>query len=256
MSVVVIVPVRDQPRLTARFLDCMREQEFDDLLVLDNGSKAPTVKVIRAAAKADDRIYHAKLPGLSIYELWNRGFETAEHDPPEDDLSVLVCNNDIVLPAGAVAVLEEQLRAREELLAVYPDYDWPWSAGLSPKGVRVGRGVMRDGGLYGPCFLVAADRIPWRPLVSDTAYEWWYGDNHLARDLEENGKHARVVGVPVLHDNEGTAKHHPELDAAKHRDRQRWMISQRRRRPGSMHMRRVVPGTRVWTPGGARRSDT
>lgn len=251
MGVSVIVPVLDEPKLTRRFLDCMLEQEFDSLLVLDNGSEAATRKVIREARKRDERVTAISLPSLSIYELWNRGY----HDVvAAGAASVLVCNNDVVVPAGAVAILEEQLRARPELFAVYPDYDWPWSQGVAVRGVRLGHGVMREGGLYGPAFLLAADRIPWTPLVSDTQYEWWFGDNHLARQIEEEGgAHARVCGLPVLHDNEGTARHFPELEAAKHRDRRRWALSQRRRAPSSMHRRRVVPGTRVWSPGGARR---
>lgn len=251
MGVTVIVPVLDEPKLTQRFLDCMVEQEFDALVVLDNGSAQPTRRVLSAARKRDPRVSTERLPALSIYALWNRGYHDAVAAGAS---SVLVCNNDVVLPPGAVAILEEQLRGRDDLWATYPDYDWPWSQGVKPRGVRYGTGVMREGGLYGPAFLLAADRIPWTPLVTDDAYEWWYGDNHLARQIEEEGgRHARVTGLPVIHDNEGTARHFPDLEAAKHRDRRRWALSQRRRLPTSMHRRRVVPGTRVWSPGGSTR---
>lgn len=253
MGVVVIVPVLDQPAITQRFLASMREQEFDELFVLDNGCAAPTKRVIRAAADDDERITSFRLPKLGIYGLWNAGYELAVEAGAS---AVLVSNNDVVLPAGAVELLAANLAARRELVAIYPDYDWPWASGVHPRGVRYGTGVMRDGGLYGPCFLVATDRVSWSPLVSDEEYEWWYGDDHLSRQIsEEGGKLGRLVGVPVLHDNEGTARHHPKLAATKLRDRRRWLDSQRRRlRVGSAATRRMPPGTRVWRPGGAQRN--
>lgn len=250
MTRVVIVPVRDQPKLTERFLVCMRGQAFDEILVLDNGCKRATSKILADAADADARLSIIEARGLGIYEMWNLGFSIAEqHEQP---VSILVSNNDVELPPGALDRLDAALRSDEELWAVYPDYDARWTNTPRTHGMRRGRGVARDGGLYGPCFLVAADRLPWRPLIS-SPYEWWFGDNHLARQIEEEGgRHARLVGLPVLHANEGTARHHPETIAMRNRDRKRWLASQHRGSMGSTATRRQVPGTRVWAPGGKR----
>lgn len=253
---VCIVPVRDQPDLTRRFLDCVLEQALDRIIVLDNGSLKETRRIL-AGYVANHGIGVLERPGLGIYDLWNDGLEAAERAPQSaemlEGLNLLVCNNDVVLPAGAVAELAVALRSRRDLWAVYPDDRAPWPDGFTRRGsVRLGTGVARDGGLYGPCFMLAVDRIPWRPLITDSAYEWWFGDNHLAREIEETGgKHGRLIGLPVLHDNEGTARHHPETLQMRNRDRQRWMQSQRSRRSGP-ERRRVVPGTKVWAPGGRR----
>jgi len=86
--------------------------------------------------------------------------------------------------------------------------------------------VLSDGGMFGACFMLAGHRIPWRPLVTDLTYEWWYGDNHLAEEIEQHGgKQYRVEGLPVQHVNEGTAS---TLDPSilygmKYRDRHRWI---------------------------------
>lgn len=251
-----IVPVRDQPELTERFLDCMLEQdELDLIIVLDNGSKLPTVRVLERAATRDSRLAIADLPGLGIYALWNAGADMAADEArPEDEINLLVANNDVLLGRGAVGELERALRSSDSLFAVYPDDRAPWPDGFTRKGtVREGKGVARDGGLYGPCFMVALDRIPWSPLISDPGFEWWFGDDHLARQIqEEGGRHGRVVGLPVAHENEGTARHHPETHAMRMRDRRRWIESQRRRRLTPMQRRRTVPGTKVWLPGGKR----
>lgn len=252
MTTVAIVPVRDQPDLTERFLECMRGQALTDLYVLDNGSGRATVKVLEQAMTRNARLDVIYLPELGIYQLWNAGLEQAERDTT-GEVNLLVCNNDVQLLPGSVEALSGALRSRRDLWCVYPDDRWQWQHGLrAGRGVKLGTGVAREGGLYGPCFMIAADRIPWRPLVSDTTYEWWYGDNHLARQIEEaGGRHARVLGVPVLHDNEGTARHHPETQKMRERDRRRWIASQRGRMPGP-HRRRMPPGTKVWAPGGKR----
>lgn len=258
MITVAIAPVRDQPRHTAAWLDCMREQqqELDAVLVLDNGSGPETLEVEAARMELDDRLDVMQLPSLSIYELWNEGADYAEaagvaaHDP---EVNLLVSNNDVLLPPGAAAVMAEALRARPELWCIYPDDRYPWGTPPSPRGVRLGTGVARTGGLYGPCFMVALDRLTWRPLVSDLAYEWWYGDDHLARQIEESGgTHGRLIGMPVLHAHEGTAQHHPETLVMRMRDRKRWIASERNRGGSSATRRRMVPGTKVWAPGGAR----
>lgn len=261
MITVVIVPVRDQPDLTGRFLTGMLEQAaFDYLLVLDNGSGPETRGVLEHALTLDThaRMRVLDLPDFGIYVLWNVGAEAAlEFGYPGEEVNLLVMNNDVELPPGAVEILADRLRLDESLWAVYPDDRAPWHAGIRAAGVRYGQGVARTGGLYGPCFMVALERLPWRPLISDTGYEWWFGDDHLARQIEETGgRHGRVVGLPVLHENEGTARHHPETLQMRNRDRKRWIDSQRRRgHTGRAAQRRMPPGTKVWLPGGQRREN-
>lgn len=265
---IVIVPVRDAIQHTRNFLDCMREQSgVDRVIVLDNGSKRATRDLL--ADRAGDGVERVDAAGLGIYEMWNRGFAHAlvryapliAHEPVETiergAINVLISNNDIVLPDGAVAELARHLRASPpDLWAVYPDYYRAWDARSRRSSLRVTEGVLGDGGLFGACFMLAGERIPWTPLVSDPSYEWWFGDNHLARQIqEEGGRQARVVGLPVAHVNEGTARAHAGLQQMKQRDRARWIDSQRRRRETTRPARKMVPGTKVWRPGGARRDE-
>jgi hypothetical protein len=253
MKIVVIVPVRDQPGITRRFLDCMRWQEFDELLILDNGCQKPTARVIDKALAEDPRLSVLDFKGLGIYEMWNQGFEHAQFGYREP-VNVLISNNDVVLPRGGVRLLAETLEKHDDYWILYPDQDAAWKDEPVIAGTLQGRGVAAQGGLYGPCFMVASARLPWRPLITDPGYEWWFGDNHLARQVEEaRGLHGRALGLAVQHENEGTARHHPETQGMRNRDRRRWFASQRGRpRLGSGSTRRTVPGTRVWAPGGKR----
>lgn len=255
----VICPVRDRPELTKAFLANMLEcrSDWSRVLVLDNGSQEPT----RALLASHDRrkIERVDTAGLTIYEQWNVGFERCRVLSRRARFNVLVTNNDVELPPSAVAELSRALAADPERVCAYPDYDWPMGHGAKVRGYRETTGVLGDGGMLGACFMLAGERCGWAAdegLVTDTGYGWWFGDNHLARTIEQaGGKQVRVVGLPLHHVNEGTARHHPELDAQKRRDRARWIASGRTANETRRRERRHVPGTIVWSPGGRRRSE-
>jgi glycosyltransferase involved in cell wall biosynthesis len=203
------------------------------VLVIDNGSTDITPTAIRSWQRQDYRgigskISRAAMPGRSIYEMWNHGFYDAARGSRNRPTYVLVSNNDIELPPRALAALKAPLAVDPLAWASYPDYDAPdapWAA-WAPTGWRETTGVYGDGGMFGACFMLAAHRIPWRPLVTDLTYEWWYGDNHLAAEIEQHGgKQVRVGGLPVRHVNEATASKLDEsvLYGMKYRDRHRWV---------------------------------
>lgn len=252
MSTTIVVPVRDQVDVTRRFLLAVAEQEFDRLLVFDNGSASPTVRLLRSQQLVDPRVRVLRRQHAGIYAMWNEGFARARAAADGEPFNVLVTNNDVELPPGALAELVAWLRSSDDLWAVYPDYDARSRA--NPLRLKRTRGVEPDGGMTGSCFLLAGERITWQELVSDPGYEWWYGDNHLARQIEEEGGvQARVVGLPVAHVGGATARlHHDELQAMIRRDRLRWLASARQRH-SDRAPRRTVPGTRLWAPRGARR---
>lgn len=239
MSVRVVVPVRNQWALTRRFLLSLDADDVAGVLVLDNGSTDETATAIRSWQRRDFRGIGRKItrtarPDDSIYAMWNHGFEWA-CKRSADECFVLVSNNDVELPPGALAALRAPLRDLDGAWVSYPDYDAEWSQ--EPAGVydwQATSGVLSDGGLFGACFMLAGHRIPWRPLVTDLSYEWWYGDNHLAEEIEQHGgRQIRVVGLPVLHVNEGTASKLDEsvLYGMKYRDRHRWITRYERGKP-------------------------
>lgn len=221
-----VIPVRNQVVMTMRLLACLLAEPVDDVLIMDNGSIDDTVPLVRAARryrKWRGRLHLTNQRDASIYGMWNFGFKRAARIAKRDPFNVLVLNNDIDLRPGWVDALAHALRADDDRWVTYPDYHAPWDA--TPTGtVTITRGVCGDGGMFGPCFMLAGDRLPWRPLVTDLGYRWWWGDNHLAECIEqEGGLQARVNGLPILHVNEATAQHHPELAAQKFRDRAHWI---------------------------------
>ena len=264
----VICPVRDQPELTRAFLANLAEADVKPrprLTILDNGSAEPTRAIL---ARQDKRLVETvNTAGLSIYEQWNVGFDRCRRAARGAPFNVLVTNNDVELPASAIRELSRALAERVDAGVAYPDYDWPMGRGARVRSYRETTGVLGDGGMIGACFMLAGDRLAWigaphgdpgsvAELITDTGYRWWFGDNHLAQSIADAGLvQIRCVGLPLHHVNEGTARHHPELEAQKHRDRQRWNDSQRRRGETTRRPRRHVPGTIVWAPGGRRRDE-
>lgn len=226
----VIVPVKNQWEHTARLLNCLRAEPCR-VLVVDNGSTDSTLGCLRIVQRGNywhGRLSWTSMPTATVYQMWNRGFDWARKGNRSAAWHVLVTNNDIVLPRGALVAMQACLASSLDNWIAYPDYDADWRDDVrdAPLGHRETRGVLSDSGMFGACFMLAGHRIPWRPLVTDLTYEWWYGDNHLAEEVEQHGgKQIRVVGLPVQHVNEATASTLPPgvLYAMKFRDRQRWI---------------------------------
>lgn len=244
MSVYVVVPVKDEWEHTRALLNSLDADEVTDVLVLDNGCTDETAQRIRQWQGATRgrfahlyplgaKLHRHRMEGSTIYEMWNEGFARARrlgfYQSPDYESGarfyVLVTNNDVVLPRGALRALRLALTTTPNAWVSYPDYDAPWTddaSSLTPV-VRHTRGVLSTGGMFGACFMLAGHLIPWQHLITDLSYEWWYGDNHLAECIElAGGLQVRCVGLPVQHVNEATAQHHPWTDAAKYRDYARW----------------------------------
>lgn len=234
----VVIPVKNQWELTRNLLACLnREPCVDDVLILNDGSTDGTPNRIRQLQRTSawwkDRIHQTDRTGSCIYEAWSRGFARARALASGGEFNALFLNNDVVLPHGTVGLLAAVLRSHPEAWVTYPDYDDAHSSMLdyyssrpadALYNVRETRGVLGDGGMFGPAFMLKGEAIPWDPLVTDASYRWWYGDNHLAECIEEEGgKQLRVVGLPIRHVNEGTAQHYPELYDVKLADRERWV---------------------------------
>lgn len=236
-DVFVIVPVRNQWALTQTLLSCLKgDERIRDVLILNDASDDGTPNRLRALQRHvpywQERLHQTDRVGTTIYEAWNRGFDRARKLARGKPFKVLVTNNDIVLHAQSCAVMARMLDREPTFWCVYPDYHQAWAPESERPlvyGAQETQGVFGDGGMFGACFMLAGDRLRWtwngvEPLITDLAYEWWWGDNHLAETIEQHGGvQARLLGLPVLHVNEGTASSEPWTEQAKWRDRHRWL---------------------------------
>lgn len=250
----VVAPMLDEPEHTAALLDCLGRQTLHPTTVrlLDNGSTDATLRAVKKATAAHLVVIVEAGPGLTIYELWNRGFWHAQQSAAGGGFHCLIVNTDVVLPPWALEQMSEALLDDDLRGASYPDFAAPWSDApvppprVGPLPVETTRGVWGSGGMLGFCFLLAGHRISWRPLVQDLAYEWWFGDNAIAESIELAGlSQVKVKGLPIRHAHEGTAH---AYDLAKQKERDYALWAARRRFP-----LRINQGARQVQRGSVRR---
>lgn len=202
----IVIPVRDRIDLTTSIVHQLWGQPgWDRLTIYDNGSSEPTRRYLEMVSDNDDRIVIRRTSQMGIYDMWRDGFEQAQHEHP-GSVNVAILNNDISMAPHTIEHLATALRSRFELVLTYPDYDLPATA--TPDGaphLRITKGTYKDGGMAGFCFMLAADRVTWSPLV-DMEWEWWYGDDSIAWHIEEaGGLQARVEGLGLHHETSSTA---------------------------------------------------
>ena len=211
----VVIPVRDQLHLTRYICEQLKEQPgWDKCWIYDNGSVDGTAEYLMEIFLDDPRFQPVEATGFGIYEMWDHGFSQAKMDGAD---FVAFLNNDIRLFENTFDRLNEILNSDEKAWIVYPDYNSTMKT--SPSGWRETKGTYRHGGMSGFCFMLRADKIDWSPLV-DPIFKWWGGDDDIAFNVEKRGgRQIRVLGLPVAHMNEGTARHH-NLGAQKAADLQ------------------------------------
>lgn len=233
----VVVPVLDQPEHTLALLACLARQTAIParVWIMDNGSNEESRQAVEDGCPHELVALVDDCKGMTIYECWNRGFWKAQRVAYGDPFHVLVTNNDVLLPEWAAEVMSQALLADETRGVSYPDWKATHALAAPPVAPLRGsdpvvaetQGVWGSDGMLGYCFMLAGHRIPWRPLIQDLAYEWWYGDNALADSLAHAGlKQVKCLGMPIVHAHEGTA-HAFDLGAKKERDARLWATRRR-----------------------------
>jgi GT2 family glycosyltransferase len=208
----IVIPVRDQLHYTQSILKQLREMKgWNHCWIFDNGSEDGTKEWLWEYRREFPRFSVIPSKGKGIYEMWDFGMYTARFAD-----HILFLNNDVTLHPETVVALNDALSADDSHWIAYPDV-----LAVSPMAhmcnYKTTKGTYRHGGMTGFCFMVKRNKISWTPLV-DPQFIWWGGDDDIAFEVEKRGgKQVKVVGLPIEHYMEGTARHH-DLGAQKAAD--------------------------------------
>lgn len=199
----IVIPVRDQLHLTHSIVTQLANMDgWNHCWILDNGSVDDTEEWLRDWCKVNSRFTRLPAEGMKIYEMWDWGFTSARYAD-----HVLFLNNDVELHPYTIVALNNALDAFDSNWIAYPDYSGPVAFG-NMCNYRVTSGTYRHGGMSGFCFMLKRAKVDWEPLV-DPQFIWWGGDDDIAFNVEaRHGRQVRVVGLPIVHLLEGTARHH------------------------------------------------
>lgn len=158
-------------------------------------------------------------PEGRLHAAWNLGLDAARDFAlayGAERWATLVLNDDLRMAAGAVDRLNAGLDTDPNIWATYPDFQ-----GLTTPQLPV---VVTTGGSptgrshTGWCVCHRGEK----GMRYDEAYEFWFGDDQIERDIRNaGGQVAAVNGVKVVHLAPDVAvQRSPLLQAAISRDRQ------------------------------------
>lgn len=217
MSSCVAIPTLQAYRTLRRLVEALlRDPEVGAVVILDNGHRRPNARNWMRQAARDERVHVVDARGWGIHRMWNWGRHWALEHGHE---LYGAYNDDLEVPEAVTGLLAAALRADPSLWVVSPDWHRRLAEGLDPGAVRYVSGTQRHGGIAGWCWLGRTELLP----DVDEAFEWWYGDDDLARQVDlAGGRLGVLAGVPLDHDQETTARHHPWTRDAIVRDGRRY----------------------------------
>lgn len=181
----VIIPVKDetpkQTAMTKALLKQLNEQGgYHGIFVLDNGSGKETRRFLDRQTVAEV----LPMPGVGIHTMWNTGALASLVRWPRCNLVFL--NNDLKLGDNFLSTLTSELRSREDLVALSPNYDGRTLDGIEDQKTICGNKYDGTGGVPGFAFAVKSE-------LFDTGYRfpdecmWWFGDNDLLQYILAGG---------------------------------------------------------------------
>lgn len=209
----IVIPVRDQLHLTQSIVNQLTKMKgWSHCWIFDNGSIDDTRNWLKGWCYNNPRFSVLPAEGNTIYEMWDWGLYCARFSD-----HTLFINNDVVLDPQTIVALNRALDYEDSNWIAYPDYNWEGEPMKNLCNYRLTKGTYRHGGMSGYCFMLKTKKVDWNPLV-DPRFVWWGGDDDIAFEVEaRGGRQVRVVGLPIEHMNEGTARHH-DLGAQKAAD--------------------------------------
>jgi len=227
----VVLPFKDEPQLTANVLnDLHRQGDVERVYAINNGSSKESIDFLLDEIEegvAFKELQIPTLPDAGIYEMWNYGWRMAQ-EAAKGPCNIAFLNNDIIIPPQFLTTLAKHLREDDDCWVTYPDYDASWGDfDASILYSKATKGTYQHGGMSGWAFMLKGEApIPY----VDEQFEWWYGDDDIVRNVTAQGKKVcRVVGLPLKHINEATARNGENewTHQAKNRDtarfKKKWM---------------------------------
>lgn len=208
---VVIATYRGAARVR-RLLDSIEEhgQDLHEVLVVDDGSPAADLEALEDAVGAAGR--HAAGMPFSLLALSRRGWIASMNDavPRTSGDVVLLLDDDVLLPAGLPAVLEQ-------LLALPNIGVLSWrSHGTNPGQSRVARPGMLQPATELAAYCMAFRRSLWDELGGlDPRYFIYCSDSDFCLRATLAGHPCYRVFWPLVpHEEHACMKACPELDRA------------------------------------------
>jgi len=217
--IVAVVPVafftEEHIDMTVRFLNKLHD-EVDRIGVWHNGGTlAEDGWKMLEHFKWDDeggKLEAFDAEGWSFFAMWNDGARWATDI--EADI-MLVLNNDITWPPGALRVLAEALASTPpNVAAASPDMG---ATELRPTAIQDVMLTPTSQGIVPWCFAIRPHF--WQQI--DERYHVWFGDDEFQNAIAEAGHRCiRVGGVPVFHPPGGdtTMSHRPGVAALRLED--------------------------------------
>lgn len=225
---VVVIPSRYRGKellgLAAQLMD---DPATHMVVICDNGYSATD----RQRLEELKSVYYTRMRFLDarnwrFHKMWNKGWEEARAYARGGEVNVLFLNDDVSIPPGLVSTLSFQLRSRDDVGIVYPDYTRPLADGFGDEfWMRETLGTYTQQGMSGFAFMIRGEL---EFFAFDEAMVWICGDDDIAETFHAEGwKQARVMGLPIEHVGEASTKSYvADYDSIRERDtellREKW----------------------------------
>lgn len=198
----VIIPVKDEtPKQSAMTQSLLKQLErqggYHGIFVVDNGSKKDTRRFLERQQVAEV----LPMPDVGIHTMWNTAALTALVRWPRCNLVFL--NNDLNIGPDFLHTLTTELRDREDLVALSPNYDGRQLAGIEDQKTICANLYDGTGGVPGFAFALKSELFDSGYRFPDECM-WWFGDNDLLQYiLAGGGAWAITPNTTVEHINGG-----------------------------------------------------
>lgn len=207
--VYVVIPFKDEAEMTISVIDQLdREDGFVKLYLYDNGSSEESRLAVSARIESDHRMELIDAAGRGIYEMWNLGWKKALEANP--DCYILFLNNDITIGNWFIQSLSWVMDHDHQVGITYPNYDRDVVDGkqmFDSIEYLPTSGTYKDGGMCGWAFLLRGSLSQHGLPFVDENLRWWFGDDFIEMKVRELGyRVVRLLGLPVDHLNEATAR--------------------------------------------------